>query len=280
MLRDMLPQSSAESRRTGLVDIEVGTFAQTRDESHLEFVDQLKHLLTAPSTSSAAPACAPWCRPAIPGANLIAAMCHAKREAYTSRPTPLLHYRNEELSQMLLDCKHPTRSQRYHTRRYAFIRKVKNAKTKTPARYMGPLAGAPDEEELEHFDQAPGWVRGEEWGWVGLPTPPSLVTSESTRIPLYPSSAPLRTEMSRKDSQASQGSTTSSRPGESVASTDSSPNLQTPLIDFAEWNTGLTLDSPKRDSQEEISPLDKARPYVEPKIPGSHECEFPCLYEP
>lgn len=46
-----------------------------------------------------------------------------------------------------------------------------------------------DEEDKEVFDDAPGWERGEEWGWVGMAMPESLKTSQVLRIPLYPSSS-------------------------------------------------------------------------------------------
>jgi len=87
---------------------------------------------------------------------------------------------------MLLDSFHPTRSGRYHTRRYAFIRKIKCSNT--PTRYATHLSGKgfKDEEEEEAFDEAEAWVRGEEWGWVGMEAPKSMDTSEITRINLFP----------------------------------------------------------------------------------------------
>lgn len=84
---------------------------------------------------------------------------------------------------MLLDCFHPIRSKRYHERRYRFIRKVKA--NSTPSRYAAHFSPVSDVEETPAFDDAPGWIRGDEWGWVGLVTPPSLATSEKTRIDLW-----------------------------------------------------------------------------------------------
>ncbi len=90
-------------------------------------------------------------------------MSENKALAYRNRDfPPLVHYRNEELSQTLLDCFHPSRSKRYHERRYRFIRKVKAEKT--ASRYATLTAGTVlDIEETPAFDDAPGWIRGEEW---------------------------------------------------------------------------------------------------------------------
>jgi hypothetical protein len=100
---------------------------------------------------------------------------------------PLVHYRKEELTQMLLDCFHPTRSLRYHTRRRAFIRKIKCGIT--PTRYQRRVAGAfVDEEETPDFDDAPaapGHERGDEWHWVREPIPKSLEWSAWTKVDLF-----------------------------------------------------------------------------------------------
>lgn len=126
---------------------------------------------------------------------LLDSMCASKAAYLAAHPRPLLDYRNEELSQMLLDSFHPVRSKRYHTRREAFIRKYKSSGT--PARYARELARGPeaDEEDGPDFDAAPGWTRGEEWAWAGLPIPKSLERSECTRVDLFP-------ELSRQASQA------------------------------------------------------------------------------
>jgi hypothetical protein len=113
---------------------------------------------------------------------LLDSMC-ASKAAFFASHRPLLDYRNEELSQMLLDSFHPVRSNRYHSRREAFIRKYKS--TATPARYARALADGADEEDGPEFDDAPGWQRGTEWAFAGLPTPTSIATSADTRVNLY-----------------------------------------------------------------------------------------------
>lgn len=129
MLRDMLPQSVSESFDTGLIDVVVGTPVSTRSEITTFCLASITSLLSAAATPTTR--CAPWCRPLRSSSNLITTMCSAKRASYAMRETPLLHYRNEELSQMLLDSFHPKRSVRYHTRRYIFIRKIKTIGTPT-----------------------------------------------------------------------------------------------------------------------------------------------------
>ena len=194
MLRDMLPQSSTLSRETGLVDIELGTSSSSNDEIDSLCLAQLRRLLLS-SAMEPLP-CAPWSTfaPDFSSAHhptpnnftsLTDWMSAAKRETYRHRTIPpLLYFRNEELSQMLLDSFHPVRSNRYHERRYKFIRKVKS--DATASRYLKHRPVERDEEEMQSFDAAPGWVRGEEWAWAGLEVPKSLATSEHTRIPLYP----------------------------------------------------------------------------------------------
>jgi hypothetical protein len=201
MLRDMVPQSSTLSKDTGLVDIEIGEYNSSPAEIEELCIQQVEFILSADSSVFELPTttfnCAPWCRPSVISSStpmpLIDCLASNKYQTYTDihRPfPPLQHYRNEELSQMLLDCFHPTRSQRYHTRRYRFIRKIKC--TTTPARYALHLRnrGLIDEEEIANFDDAPDWARGEEWGWVGMDIPSSMTTSEITRIDLYPAASP------------------------------------------------------------------------------------------
>jgi hypothetical protein len=107
-----------------------------------------------------------------------------------TRP-PLLFYRNEELSQMLLDCHHPQRCQRYHTRRRAFIRKINCGKT--PSRYaMNSQSLEEDEEHLPEFDDIGEWERGREWcEFLEEGHPKSLTWSAWTRIVLYPEQTEL-----------------------------------------------------------------------------------------
>ncbi|WVR08307.1 hypothetical protein IAU60_005360 [Kwoniella sp. DSM 27419] len=192
ILREMKPIHSALALSFGLIDMEIGTASVTPVESEPLCVDTVRLLvtLTTSELSEGAVRCAPWCSPNVLNDATIPAeptaltsfMCANKLATYANRDfPPLQHYRNKELSQMLLDCFHPVRSQRYHSRRYKFVRKVKA--TVTPARYM--LHGTDrvrDEEDTKEFDDAPGWVRGEEWSWVGMNAPQSLETSEKTRV--------------------------------------------------------------------------------------------------
>ncbi|ORX38056.1 hypothetical protein BD324DRAFT_650589 [Kockovaella imperatae] len=192
MLRDMMPQSSTQSRETGLVDIEIGSCTSTSSEIESLCIEQIKTLLQSSSTQPLQ--CAPWSTftsdstpPSIAPSvhiSLTDWMCKVKRDKYRHRSfPPLVHFRTEELSQMLLDSFHSIRSKRYHERRYKFIRKVKS--DATPSRYIRHRQVEQDEEEREEFDDAPGWTRGEEWSWADLPIPASLATSEKTRVPLY-----------------------------------------------------------------------------------------------
>jgi hypothetical protein len=109
----------------------------------------------------------------------------ARNRADFSLP-PLIHFRYEELSQMLLDCHHPKRSQRYHTRRRNFIRKTKCGKT--PSRYAPAIKGlVKDEEHFIEFDATGAWERGSEWPkFLEEVTPPMLKFSAWTRVILFP----------------------------------------------------------------------------------------------
>ncbi|WVQ75223.1 hypothetical protein IAR50_004835 [Cryptococcus sp. DSM 104548] len=196
ILREMKPLNTSQARSYGLVDGEIGSGGSSVLSSEEAFISAVQNILSAPST--AAPySSAPWARPAKTGTedrSLVAAMAAAKVQYYTTTRTfpPLHHFRQEELSQMLLDSFHPVRSERYHSRRYKFVRKSKAGAT--PARYavheqQEGKERRQDEEDKPEFDDAPGWIRGEEWAWAGLEAPASLKTSEPLRIPLYPSSA-------------------------------------------------------------------------------------------
>nr|ODN95437.1 methionyl-tRNA formyltransferase [Cryptococcus depauperatus CBS 7855] len=183
MLVAMKPLNSAIAESYGLVDGQVGSASDGDDEPL--FVGAVRAILDA-DVGSSPYGCAPWARPENAAATdgWVEAMCQEKEQYYTTRRTfpPLQHFRDEELSQMLLDAFHPVRSKRYHTRRYRFIRKIKPEAT--PARYALHWDGQ-DEEDGPAFDDAPGWKRGEEWSWVDLPVPASLATSECLRIPLW-----------------------------------------------------------------------------------------------
>lgn len=213
ILREMKPLNTSLAQSYGLIDGQIGSSSQTVLEAEPLFVEAVTSFLTA-KTPSAPFSSAPWarCSPSpltmenkgASSKSWIDEMCTTKLCTYTTSRAfpPLHHYRTEELSQMLLDSFHPIRSQRYHTRRSRFVRKLKA--TGTPARYkLRSVVGhegeevVQDEEDKETFDEAPGWERGEEWGWVGMEVPESLKTSQVLRIPLYPScSSPSSSSLS------------------------------------------------------------------------------------
>ncbi|KAK8849425.1 hypothetical protein IAR55_004757 [Kwoniella newhampshirensis] len=196
LLRAMKPLNSDIAHTYGLIDMQIGSASQTQAETEPLFVDSVRAILSGTSknlvSANATLRCAPWATykskqagsPLDTSLPLVQFMCNNKSTNYRDRDfPPLLHYRNEELSQMLLDSFHPVRSKRYHSRRYKFIRKIKAEST--PARYMLHGDAKPDPEDLPGFDDAPGWKRGEEWAWAGLDTPDSLKTSEKTRIDMW-----------------------------------------------------------------------------------------------
>ncbi|ODN78355.1 hypothetical protein L202_03997 [Cryptococcus amylolentus CBS 6039] len=240
ILREMKPLNTSLARAYGLVDGEIGSGGSSVLSSEDLFISAVRTILSSSSTN-APYSSAPWARPTKPERStadkpLVAAMAEAKVRYLTTTRTfpPLHHFRQEELSQMLLDSFHPIRSERYHSRRYKFVRKSKAGAT--PARYaVHEKERRQDEEDKAEFDDAPGWVRGEEWAWAGLEAPKSLKTSEVLRIPLYPSSAtfvpvnehlakPLhQDDIFRRPSQASASS--SSGPDEPLIRTPSPAKL-------------------------------------------------------
>lgn len=195
LLRDMLPLSPKRATEIGLVDyrlaIDTAGYLYTPDPVH-ECMSQQMVLDEMPPYFK----CAPWgnfnridtSRTVRDCGSFVNFISTNKRIYFgycrfkLSDP-PLLHYRNEELSHMLLDSFHPTRSQRYHSRRRIFIRKIKCEKT--PTRYANHLQDSPDPEETSEFDDVGEWKRGSEWGYVDLPAPESLRTSSWTVVPLF-----------------------------------------------------------------------------------------------
>lgn len=206
LVKDMLPLSAIRSRELGLVDVVVGGRDTPAQETERLILDFLSRLVTAPAALGNEFPSAPWTRK-LPNSvststsrSVVDLLCDNKRRLYeSSSHIPLVHFRHEELSQMLLDSFHPHRSNRYHTRRIKFVRKVKAEST--PTRFCTHrLHRTPDEEEDAGFDDAPGWVRGEEWSWVGLQTPPSMATSSGLLIDF---SAPVPPLGARRPSSAS-----------------------------------------------------------------------------
>lgn len=200
LVKDMLPLSATRSRELGLVDVVLGgrdTSAATTQALMTEYIRTLASAPSAALGSEHFPS-APWTK-TVAGApisstrTLVDRMCENKRLRYESaNHIPLVNYRHEELSQMLLDSFHPTRSARYHTRRIKFVRKVKAEGT--PTRFVTHRVHAKlDAEETAEFDSANGWVRGEEWSWVGLQTPSSMATSANLLIDFAAPVPPLTT---------------------------------------------------------------------------------------
>jgi hypothetical protein len=111
---------------------------------------------------------------------LIDHLVQLKKAHHAQLEFPLVHYRNEELSQMLLDFYHPTRSPRYHDRRRAFV--GKHLPKVTPLRFAEHNRAGEEDldiEERDVFDDAPGWTRGEEWRWAGEMVPEGFLNARA-----------------------------------------------------------------------------------------------------
>lgn len=199
----MLPLSPARAKDLGLIDgVYRGDPAARFSEPEQAQLGVLGRYFGPVGENP--PACAPWAAgkgahngnlaDRVRAAPVVDWMCHNKRNYFRQSrldmlgEPPLLHYRNEELSHMLLDCFHPVRSQRYHTRRKAFIRKFKC--DQTPTRYVAvkPDDLVLDAEDTEAFDHVGPWKRGQEWAYVETVPPSSLESSAWTVIPLFPES--------------------------------------------------------------------------------------------
>lgn len=250
LVKDMLPLSAIRSRELGLVDVVLGERDTSAEESERLIMDFLSRLVSAPSASLGSnefPS-APWTKTlpnsAAPATTrLVELMCDNKRRRYESAShTPLVHFRHEELSQMLLDSFHPHRSQRYHTRRIKFVRKVRAEGT--PTRFSSHrVHAARDEEETAAFDDAPGWVRGEEWSWVGLQTPASMASSAGLLIDFAATLPPLG---ARRHSSAS------SSDSELSADIRTDPGVETPTPAIASPESPVT--SPRYTPVEKRAP--------------------------
>ncbi|GMK54804.1 hypothetical protein CspeluHIS016_0113900 [Cutaneotrichosporon spelunceum] len=246
LVKDMLPLSAIRCRELGLVDVVVGGRDTPAKESETLMVDFLRNFAAAPAVAigSGSYPSAPWTR-TFPGStslqstnSLVDVLVDNKRRRYESpNHTPLVNYRHEELSQMLLDSFHPHRSQRYHSRRIKFVRKVKATGTPTRLNHHHHHVNR-DEEELASFDDAPGWARGEEWSWVGMQTPPSMATSENLRIDFGADVPPLLAR------PASPASSSDSEPSHEIHTDPGSSGEDT--INVASPGSPLVLDSPSK----------------------------------
>lgn len=178
MMRRMLPIGPAQARGMGLVDEIIGSRSSSPDDIEMGIKDYIRRLARARLGQGAKFPTAPWLKkssaePVSPITSLLDDLVRAKKAHHASLPFPLMTYRTEELSQMLLDFYHPVRSKRYHDRRRAFI--GKHLPQSTPLRFAEHARKKGgvglDEEERMVFDRAPGWKRGEEWAWVGESIP-------------------------------------------------------------------------------------------------------------
>ncbi|CUA71068.1 hypothetical protein RSOLAG22IIIB_04462 [Rhizoctonia solani] len=177
LLRTMLPMNAAEACRLGLVDeVMKGGDADCYIERTKTYVRQFAG---ERADAIAKYKSAPWTRSisgeAQPNISLASQLIANKLATHAAFTRPLVSYRHAELSQMLLDFYHQTRSKRFSDRRRAFVRKL--APKTTPLRFATHRrqAGELDEEEKDEFDAAEGWTPGTgvEWSWVGLPPPPT-----------------------------------------------------------------------------------------------------------
>ncbi|ODO08280.1 hypothetical protein L198_00003 [Cryptococcus wingfieldii CBS 7118] len=125
------------------------------------FISAVQTILSSSSTN-APYSSAPWARSTKSERStndkpLVVAMAEAKVCYFNTTRTfpPLHHFRQEELSQMLLELFYPIQPERYHSRRYKFVRKSKAGST--PARYVvhGKERRQYEEDKAE-FDDAPG----------------------------------------------------------------------------------------------------------------------------
>lgn len=177
-MRGMLPMSPIEAKDIGLIDHVLGSRASTPDDIDRDIKGYIQALAIARAGERTRFGTAPWLQTPpsdgdtiSPVTPLIDYLAELKKGYHSRLEHPLVAFRSEELSQMLLDFYHPTRSLRYHTRRRAFIGKHKaNA---TPLRFAehNRTPRLCDEEEDDIFDAAPAWERGKEWIWVGKDAP-------------------------------------------------------------------------------------------------------------
>ncbi|QRW23319.1 enoyl-CoA hydratase/isomerase family protein [Rhizoctonia solani] len=176
LLRTMLPMSAVEACKLGLVDeVMKGGGADCYVGQTKAYVRQLAGERADAISKYRS---APWTRPASEEVSVVSLtdlLISNKLATHAKFTRPLVSYRHAELSQMLLDFYHQTRSKRFSERRRAFVRKI--APKTTPLRFATHRRenGKLDEEETDDFDAAEGWVAGAgvEWSWVGLPPPPT-----------------------------------------------------------------------------------------------------------
>lgn len=185
MMRKMLPIDPEQAKDMGLVDKVIGTRMSSPEEIEMGIKAHVSQLGRARVGEQSRFKTFPWKSNASSGSQevspvtpLIDHLVQLKKAHHAQLEFPLVHYRNEELSQMLLDFYHPDRSPRYHDRRRAFV--GKHLPKATPLRFAEHNREGEEDldiEERDVFDDAPGWTRGEEWRWAGEMVPEGFLNA-------------------------------------------------------------------------------------------------------
>ena len=155
--KGLLPMSSIQAKALGLVD-EVIPYSSSEANQHIS--KMVKTVLSRRVESRVFGSISPWCLPLSTnletGAPLLPALLENKLRTFATLSIPFSEVRQAELNQMLLDFYHPYRSQRYHSRRTAFARKI--APKSSPnrfalhRRFYDWTGIKKDIEETESFD--------------------------------------------------------------------------------------------------------------------------------
>ena len=185
MMRKMLPIGPEQAKEMGLIDKVIGTRMSSPEEIEMGIKDYVSQLGRARVGERSRFKTFPWRLKASSGSQavspvtpLVDHLVQLKKAHYAQLDFPLVDYRNEELSQMLLDFYHPTRSPRYHDRRRAFV--GKHLPKATPLRFAEHNREGEEDldiEERDVFDDAPRWTRGEEWRWAGEMVPEGFLNA-------------------------------------------------------------------------------------------------------
>ncbi|CAE6398891.1 unnamed protein product [Rhizoctonia solani] len=262
LLRTMLPMSAAEACRLGLVDeVMKGGDADCYVERTKAYVRQLAGERADAISKYRS---APWTRstsgeihPTVPLTDLLISNKLATHATFTR---PLVSYRHAELSQMLLDFYHQTRSKRFSERRRAFVRKI--APKGTPLRFATHRRedGKLDDEEKDEFDAAEGWAPGTgvEWSWVGLPAPPTDEAWANVHLESPSSESNLEhhtPELSAANSTVSLSEPTIEIEPQTPADTPMKPMSESVQAKLSPVNLGTKLTPAKSLSDNEVNVL-------------------------
>ncbi|CAE7187178.1 unnamed protein product [Rhizoctonia solani] len=258
LLRTMLPMNAAEACGLGLVDeVMKGGDADCYIERTKAYVRQLAGERADVISKYKS---APWTRSASgeahPNMSLAAQLIANKLATHAAFTRPLVSYRHAELSQMLLDFYHQTRSKRFSDRRRAFVRKI--APKTTPLRFATHRrqVGQLDEEETDEFDAAEGWTPGTgvEWSWVGLPPPPTSEAWQEDQ-PESPSSPNQDTpELSAGASTTSTSDPTTKTEPQTPADTLMKPMPESVQAKLSPVNLGTKLTPAKSLPDDQTGP--------------------------